>query len=220
MVQKEGRMENRAERMVRPGEIYRHFKGELYQIVAVAVHSETGEKMVVYQALYGDFAVYVRPFLMFISEVEREKYPDVKQRYRFERVQPQREEPQGVQLQREEPQGVELQGVELRGVEPQGAERQEAGLRGDEWQKMELREGGETGRAEPNPALMEFLDARGVEERIACLREWKGGITQADLDSIYVALDMQARPGGVKEQLDEVIRCLAMQRHYEGGRLR
>lgn len=82
-------------RDIRTGDIVKHFKREweprestkyLYKVLAVAEHTETGEMLVVYQALYAPFKICARPYEMFMGEVDREKYPQVKQRYRFERL--------------------------------------------------------------------------------------------------------------------------------------
>lgn len=86
------------ERAFQSGDIVRHFKCETlseeekkdgrytYRIIGVAVHSETDEKLMVYQALYGEKGLFVRPLAMFLEEVDHKKYPEIKQKYRFEKM--------------------------------------------------------------------------------------------------------------------------------------
>ncbi|MDO4269102.1 MAG: DUF1653 domain-containing protein [Eubacteriales bacterium] len=190
----------RINREVRPGEFYRHFKNKLYQIVAVAVHSETGEPMVVYQALYGDYKVYVRPYEMFISPVDREKYPDAAQEYRFERV-----EPAAGAASAKEPASGCAGGFSVSGC---------AGGNAPASQKA--------GQAPhvPDPSFLRFLEAVSYEERMECLNAMAATAGQQELDSIYLILDMKPETGSIREQLRAVERFLTAQNRYDGRRLR
>lgn len=78
-----------------PGDIIQHFKREtvnqnsmqyLYEYIGVAMHSETRDRMIVYRALYGEKGLFVRPYEMFMEEVDHEKYPEIRQKYRFEKT--------------------------------------------------------------------------------------------------------------------------------------
>lgn len=79
------------DRVIKIGNTYRHFKGNMYKVLDIVYDSEESsdkeyKKVVIYQALYGDRLKWARPYEMFNSEVDHKKYPDVKQKYRFEEV--------------------------------------------------------------------------------------------------------------------------------------
>ncbi len=188
------------ERRVNPGEFYRHFKNKLYQVVAVAVHSETGEPMVVYQALYGDYKIYVRPYDLFVSEVDHEKYPQSPQKYRFEKVVPSVED------------GMAEPGTGFAGRRSgEGRKKKEIHWKPGMDPERQLC---------PNPVLLQFLDAETYEERMEYLQRLSENVRQSDLDSIYVVLDMKPLAGTAEEQIAGIRHCLTMQHHYDGSRLR
>lgn len=182
------------EKIPKPGEFYRHFKNKMYQIIAVAIHSETGEKLVVYQALYGDFAVYARPLAMFMEAVDKEKYPEAVQKDRFQQVFPGREK-EGAFFKKEE----EVPPSERQLKIPQPPEEETERL---------------------NPLLMKFLDADTCGEQLAVLQMMKGKVGQMEVDNLYVSLDMKPCEGTVEEQLDDLKRFLNMQQRFDASRLR
>lgn len=211
------------ERIVRPGEFYRHFKNKLYQVTAVAYHSETGEKMIVYQALYGNFRTYVRPYAMFVSEVDHEKYPDVTQRWRFERVQP---------CNAGTGESVAACGMPDKDADQKTAGQEDGGQKDTDKRTMTWKNMGEdeTDASEPpenensvrkpHPALIRFLDSHDYEERMGCLHTLGLEGSQEDIDSLYVALDIRPRSGEILTQTEAIGRYLRMQNHFDGAHLR
>lgn len=185
------------ERTVRSGELYRHFKGKLYQIVTVARHSETGEELVIYQALYGDFGTYARPKEMFLSLVDREKYPEVEQKYRFEKVDRDKlaENVKGDTIQ----------------MPVENVKNQERDLSMSTEEEVALG---------CNPYLMEFLDASTIKEKKEVLASIKNKLTDRLINDIAASLDVAVDDGDIEMRYLSLMRCLNTMSQYECNRLR
>ena len=193
------------DRTPKPGEFYRHFKNKLYQIVTVATHSETGEKLVIYQALYDNFGVYARPLDMFLSEVDHEKYPDVKQKYRFERITPQTKQ-------------TDTQ-VKSEAVRQSAAKMPEAGSVQVQTSKAQVADADDD--QAPNPQLIKFLDADTLEEKYNILVSMSDTITDRLLDDMAVVMDVVLPEAPLMERYEDLKNIIRTRQHYEfANRLR
>ena len=194
-------------REIRQGQFYRHFKGGLYQVMAIATHSETKEKMVVYQALYGDYGIYVRPYDMFASEVDHEKYPQVKQVYRFTQVHPEE--------MAEESDKVEVPDLTFEldeSMEPEQSAVEEEPKKMSEDQPAQEKQ---DVLGAINPILLEFLDADTLEEKMHIMTFYRNQMDEALLNSIAISLDLVVDKKGLQETYDEIMNCLSMMKHFE-----
>lgn len=176
------------------GGFYRHFKDKLYQVTGIAYHSETKEKMVVYQALYGDFSLYVRPFDMFMSEVDHAKYPDVVQKYRFEQVFPENFEA-----------GVKTEAVK----ELQNAQEKESSDDTNEESTEQI-----------NPVLEAFLDAETYVKKLEVLQENSGIITDKMIDAMAASMDIEVEQADIAARIKSLKNCINAHAKYECTRLR
>lgn len=177
-----------------PHEFYRHFKNKLYQVIAVAQHSETGEELVIYQALYGSYGIYARPLGMFMSEVDHEKYPMVKQKYRFEKVIP----------------GQTDSGMDIAKTSVKTPEKAEVLP-----ESVILPE-----EERPNPDLMEFLDADTFEQKKQILIGMRNRITDRLIDDLAAALDVTVEDGDLDERYRNLLFCVDTMERFEVNRLR
>ncbi len=197
-------------RIPKSGELYRHFKNKLYQVVGVAAHSETGEQLVIYQALYGDFKLYARPLEMFTSEVDHEKYPDAAQKYRFEKVERDEPQPEGVKsasrnvsnfVEEKEQEQLQTQANENRNEKTEPVRRNWAGKTAEE-------------------KLTEFFDTDDLEMRYNILVSLKGELNDLMINNMAVVLDVVIPDGDADTRYEELKRCIRTKQKYENSRLR
>jgi hypothetical protein len=177
----------------RPGELYRHFKNRMYQVIAVARDAETRRLYVVYQALYGGFGVWIRPLENFMSPVDRSKYPESVQDWRFERVLREEERQEGEASERpvteEEALGREC---------PDCASRKET-----------------ESEKKPSALLLRFLDAEDPALQQEILTAGRFELTQSDLNSIYTICGLPEAEGDIAAQAAEIIQSLRIRERYE-----
>ena len=204
-------------REVRTGEIYRHFKGNLYQIVAVARHSETNENYVVYQALYGDMQVWVRPYDMFVGEVDHVKYPQVKQKYRFEllntlaNVGGSVPDTGSAVLGDDSAHAADWdKAADVRHEVSATPEMEENATQADSYE--DLKEQGVDVR------LLEFLDAPTYQDKINYLNLIRVNIDDALINNISAAMDITVDEGPIDARFFSLRNCLATKAKYECAR--
>lgn len=213
-------------------QIYRHFKGNLYRIITVATHTETEEKLVIYQALYGEYKVYARPLSMFISEVDKEKYPDAVQKMRFELVE------QIVEAVEKTP-NAETNTVteQIKSIETDTALEQVQNIETDT--AMEQAKNIETDTATQqiqsveadnfqeqaeesvtiDPLLEAYLDTDSYREKLNILHGLQHRITEHMLNTMAIVIDFELPEGDIQTKYDALNDCLLTKEKYECNRI-
>lgn len=179
-----------------PYQIYKHFKGNLYQILSLAQDSESCEMMVVYQALYSPYQVWVRTLKMFMEEVDKNKYPETTEIYRFtlqENLQD--------NMAEEAKSNIAVKSKKVI-VAPETENDSEA-------DEMLI-----------DPLVMEFLDSDTYEAKLNILAALHHKITDEMINTIAMAMDVEVLEGDIEDRFRQLQNCVATLKKYEGSRLR
>ena len=199
------------DRTPKAGEFYRHFKNKMYQVIGVATHSETREKLVIYQALYDDFGIYARPLEMFISEVDHVKYPEVTQKYRFEKI-------DMTSTAQNTTSDTIIQEIPNQTSEDQLSYTQTVStstvVSSSQAQEQE-------DDVQVNPKLLEFLDAETFDEKYNVLVSMRDEINDKLIDDIAVVMDVIIEDGDLMKRYDDLKYVIRTRQQYEfANRLR
>ena len=174
------------------GQIYKHFKGNMYKVICLAEDSETGKNLVIYQALYGENKIYARPYEMFTSLVDKVKYPDVIQKYRFELFDT------------------------LNTMAPTTASQPETHINetpkaDDKFENEELN---------INPMVLEFLDADSFSDKLTILQNMHGRVDEQMLNTMAFSMDIELGEGSLETKYSDLLNCVALREKFESSRLR
>jgi hypothetical protein len=185
----------------KPFQVYKHFKGTYYQVITVARHSETGEKLVIYRPLFGEDYVCARPLDMFLSEVDHDKYPEVKQKWRFALA--------------------TGQNKSARSPEPSHTEETEESVKPEETEEPEepvVSE--ETEEPFADDFLDKFLDADTYEEKLDVFTDMWKTINEDNIDNVATVMDLSLTGETLEDKYKEILNCLKMRARYESSRFR
>ncbi len=186
-------------------ERYRHFKGNCYQVLAIAKSSEDESEQVVYQALYPPFTIYVRPLSGFMSEVDSVKYPSAGQRYRFELIE---ESSGGRAIEESFDSGAIEESSDSVSI---GENRLQEAVEPD---------GSADADGMIDEDVLAFLDADTYEQKMNIFSALHSKVTQEMLNTIAVSLDIEVDSGDLEERYRQIQSCLQTFQRYECNRLR
>ncbi len=224
-----------------PQELYRHFKGGRYQVITIARDADTGEEQVVYQALYGEYTVYCRPLSEFVSEVDREKYPNADQKMRFERFYSEshdkesnladNEDHKSYVVKRSEPENKAkdktvvnekkdslIKHIPDIKVTPKKEENDDDQSNAGDYMNRTIEEEAEDFGM--NPLVVRFLDASTCAERLEVLNLIRPIVTNDMIDVMAIAIDTEIPGDDPDQRCAELRECLITKQRFEVTRLR
>lgn len=190
----------------RPNEIYRHFKGNCYRIMTLATETETRQTLVVYQALYGDYQMYARELSMFMSPVDKEKYPDVKQQWRFELVTFEASQQSPTPYVGQTQQVTTSQADQAKEYTISAAEQKQESSAQESLQV--------------DPMVMKYLDADTYEDKLQILVAMRERLTDEMINTMSIAVDVEIPPGEINDRYEQLKYCLVTRERFECNRLR